>query len=250
VSILWRSEQLGQVGVFACIELVQRRGPRADLAQVVAELAAAGIRDPEAALRVLQSLGLLTQVNNEEVSLSQAGRRTRLLLAGVNQVLPMEDVVRGLAAESAALPHYYLVTDMTEHFIMNLYQRPDFGRVYICSPWLSFEPATLQYLVHALALASRSRPAQIYVVTRRAQAQAGITALRNLGADITFRDDLHTKLYIRDPGRSGGLLLSILGSQNLTRSAYLELGLVVRNDSVIISRLIAYFFTLRVTREA
>lgn len=250
MSTLWRSEQLGQIGVFDCLELIQQRGPLARWDEIAAELDAAGVGSGQASLQILKSLGLVTQDSIERVSLSQAGRRTRLLLAGVNQVFPLEEVVRGLSAESALLPHYYLVTEMTQHFIMNLYQRPDFGRLYICSPWLSFDPPTLQYLIHALALASRSKTPELYVITRRAQAQAGITALRNLGADITYRDDLHTKLYIREPGPSGGLLLSILGSQNLTRSDYLELGLAVRNDSVIISRLIAYFFTLRVTREA
>lgn len=250
MSMLWRSEELGQVGVFDCLELIQQRGPLAHWDQIAAQLHSAGVPSSEVSLQILKSLGLVTQDEAKRVSLSQAGRRTRLLLAGVNQALPLDEVVRGLSAESTLLPHYYLVTDMTQHFIMNLYQRPDFARLYVCSPWLSFDPRTLQYLIHALSLASRSRPPEIYVITRRAQAQAGIAALRNLGADVSFRDDLHTKLYIREPGRSGGLLLSILGSQNLTRSDYVELGLAVRNDSVIISRLIAYFFTLRVSREA
>jgi len=136
---------------------------------------------------------------------------------------------------------------MTGHFVNSLYERPDFASIYICSPWLAFDARTLDYLISALALATRISSPKIFVLTRRRQSPKGIEAMQKLGADISFREDLHAKLYIRDPGPNGGLLLAIVGSQNLTRSNYAELGIAVRNDAVIHSKLLAYFFMVQST---
>jgi hypothetical protein len=46
---------------------------------------------------------------------------------------------------------------------------------------------------------------------------------------------------------SGGYSMAILGSQNLTRSNYLELGIRINSDSQIINKLIAYFWELSYT---
>ena len=238
-----RSVQLGQPGVFECLQFLHH-GMVASRDAVTAHLVKSGAHDPQGVLALLTNSGQLSEDRSGRLSLTQSGRRNRLLLAAVNGT-PLEDVMHLLATESAPSPAYYLLThDMTDHFVMNLHDRPDFARVYICSPWLAFERTTLDYLVHALALASRQQSPRLYVLTRGRQSPQGVDALRRLGADIVFREQLHTKLYIREPGPAGGPLLCVLGSQNLTRSKYIELGIAVRNDSVITSRLIAYFYML------
>ncbi len=68
--------------------------------------------------------------------------------------------------------------------------------------------------------------------------------LRQLGAVIAEKPKLHSKLYMREPGPSGGLWLAIVGSENLTRRKWIELGIEIRNDSHLLSKLRSYFFEL------
>ena len=70
----------------------------------------------------------------------------------------------------------------------------------------------------------------------------------DLGATIFLHRSLHSKLYIREPGANGGSLLAIVGSQNLTRSNYLELGIQILGDSTLVQNLVRYFFD--VTNES
>jgi hypothetical protein len=69
-----------------------------------------------------------------------------------------------------------------------------------------------------------------------------LDVLRSMGAQVVEKPRLHSKLYMREPGPSGGLSLAILGSENLTRPKWIELGIEIRNDSYILSRLRSYFF--------
>lgn len=59
-----------------------------------------------------------------------------------------------------------------------------------------------------------------------------------------LHEKLHTKLYIRDPGTAGGFSQAIFGSENLTSKRNIELGIRITNDTVIINKLITYFFDL------
>lgn len=68
--------------------------------------------------------------------------------------------------------------------------------------------------------------------------------LKSLGADIVLNAKVHAKLYIREPGLSGGLQVAIVGSENLTVPKYAELGLKITNDGEIIDKLIGVFFEI------
>jgi len=70
------------------------------------------------------------------------------------------------------------------------------------------------------------------------------SALEKIGAEIVTHDDLHAKIYIRDQGPAGGLRLAICGSENLTGSRNIELGVRITNDNVIINKLISHFFEI------
>jgi len=68
--------------------------------------------------------------------------------------------------------------------------------------------------------------------------------LKSLGAEIVLNPRVHAKLYIREPGLSGGLQTAIVGSENLTVPKYAELGLKIINDGVMIDRLRGVFFDI------
>ena len=68
--------------------------------------------------------------------------------------------------------------------------------------------------------------------------------LIKLGAEIVVHEKLHSKLYIRDPGAAGGLNQAIFGSENLTSKRNIELGIRITNDTVMINKLIRYFFDI------
>ncbi len=137
---------------------------------------------------------------------------------------------------------------MTAQFIADLCDRPDFGRIYLCSPWISFEPVALRNLSYAIAKAEShsGNRVQILAITRPGSEDegevSGARQLMDMGAEVVFKQRLHSKLYIREPSLRGGVLAATFGSENLTRSRYLELGIHIRNDSELVGRLIEYFF--------
>ena len=55
---------------------------------------------------------------------------------------------------------------------------------------------------------------------------------------------VHSKLYIREPDSAGGLMLAIVGSQNLTRSRMLELGILIKGDDQVVNQLVRHFVDL------
>jgi hypothetical protein len=144
-------------------------------------------------------------------------------------------------------------SDMTNQFLNALFQQPSIGRIHICSPWIHLTQHQRQRL-RALVVDSLSRneQPQITVITRRPDPtmpsnkplQDTLDFLREIGADVIFAKDIHAKLYIRTPPESGGDEIAVIGSQNLTIPKYIELGLLVRNDSRLVGRLEAAFFEM------
>ena len=139
---------------------------------------------------------------------------------------------------------------MSRDFIAGLESRPDFGRIFICSPWINLGSQQLDQIERAFARAkARERQTvKLYIITRPARGTteppAGVGPLMRLGARIVLKPNVHTKLYIREPGPNGGLQVAVIGSENLTRSRYLELGLRIQNDSTLVDQLTRYFFDL------
>jgi hypothetical protein len=148
------------------------------------------------------------------------------------------------------LHRYELVREgMTSRFIKGLLTEPGFQRIYICSPWINLQKDDLGRLAVALDKARRSlaRPPEILVLVQTPQIPAlrkSLEILKGFGAEIVEKPKLHSKLYMREPGPSGGLSLAIVGSENLTRQKWIELGIEIRNDSHILSKLRSYFLNV------
>jgi len=215
---------------------------------VLSEMMRAGVDDPTATLNDFMAAGLLSRYG-ERIGLTTYGIRTALLLEAINGG-DLRDVFRRLGRYDSALRMYELVREgMTTQFLSSINNRPGFSRLYFCSPWIGLDARQISMLTHAVIQSERFGSApELIVITRPAdvdgRAPDTLKPFRDLGASIFLNSRLHTKLYIREPDKSGGYSMAIVGSQNLTRSQYLELGIRINADSVMVNQLIAYFLEL------
>jgi hypothetical protein len=192
----------------------------------------------------------LLEFYGARIGISAFGRRTALIIEALNGG-DIHEVYRKLRALEGAGDMYELVLqDMTKVFFQTLVDRPRFGMLYVCSPWVNpsrKEASSLRYAVMRVEKETGSTP-EVLVVTRPPkkppQTDEGLEAFIEIGAKIFFHPRLHTKLYIREPDIRGGPALAIVGSQNLTRSNMLELGIRINGDSYLINQLIRYFHQL------
>lgn len=185
------------------------------------------------------------------LGLSMFGVRTALLLEALEGG-DLDDVFRRLRRLGGVSEAYELLREgMTHLFFESLIERPGFGRLYICSPWVhpsTRDAACLHYATLKVQEQTGQIP-EILVVTRPPEcmppgSEDGLAAFDNVGARVLFHKRLHSKLYIREPGASGGYLMAIVGSQNLTRSKHLELGIRITGDGQLVGQLIQYFLDL------
>ena len=216
---------------------------------LAALMATSGSDDADTLLASLLRCNLLFQGSNG-FGITHLGRRAGLLLDALNGA-DLRVVWRRLGQLDPMLRNYELLrNNLTDEFLDSLVTRPSFGRLYICSPWISFDRREEGLLAAAVQRAERRGSPEILVVTRPERGEADATIppggryLQNLGARVFLNSGLHSKLYIREPDDGGGYLMAILGSQNLTRSTYLELGIKIHSDTAMIQNLIAYFFEL------
>lgn len=208
-----------------------------------------GTRDVDNTITALIAGNLLHHAP-QGFGITHLGRRASLLLDALNGA-DLHEVWRHLGYLDPTLRNYELLrNNLTDEFLQSLIRRPSFGRLYICSPWISFDHREEKLLANAVQQAERTGPGpEILVVTRPEKGTSnsisvGGRCLQKLGASVFLNRGLHSKLYIREPDASGGYLMAILGSQNLTRSNYLELGIKLHSDTVMIQKLIAYFLDL------
>ena len=193
---------------------------------------------------VLQGIG-------ERFGLSRHGRRLSLLISAINGA-DVEDVFFRLRGIEGQQPAYELVRQgMTSVFFDTLLDRGGFGSLYICSPWINPTDPDCSKLKYAMTVEERRTGSQpkIQVVTRPPEDQprgteSGLDCFRQVGATIYYRKRLHTKLYIREPALDGGVLLAIVGSENLTRSNLLELGIMISGDDRVVNELVRHFVEL------
>lgn len=213
-------------------------------------LARSGMKNPKAAVGDLVASSLLYR-SGDRFGLTTWGIRTFLLVEAINGG-DLKDIYRRLSRLDSTLRTYELVREgMTGIFLRNLNERPGFRRLYICSPWISFDREQEELLMHALMQAERASatPPEILVITRpdtdsEFGVPASLSGLKKLGAAIFLNKQLHTKLYIREPDVRGGFSMGIIGSQNMTKSRYIELGIRINSDGQMIDQLIAYFWEL------
>lgn len=243
------NEQLGQPGLFdLLVALDDDERTRVPVEEALPLTESRGVVDPLYALHQLQGLGLISRVN-DEVGLSTMGIKVTLLLRAING----EDIAQvfyKLRRLDTHLSNYSLVREgMTTGFFKSLALRPDLGSLYVCSPWINLTTTEVRYLRTSILRRQRyGGDPDIFVITRpddgRGTRSENLNPFRALGATIFLNGKLHTKLYIREPGVSGGFMMAIVGSQNLTRSKFLELGIRIEADSVLIRQLIGYFFNI------
>lgn len=216
--------------------------------EIVALMTQAGLESPLSTLNDFLAAGLLGRYGNR-VGLTTFGIRTLLLIEALNGG-DVREIYRRLSHYDDTLRMYELIREgMTSQFLESISERPGFARLYFCSPWISLDERQRSMLNHAVLRAERRGVTpEIFVVTRPAGPQDSppdsIKPFRELRASVYLNRRLHTKLYIREPDRSGGYSMAIVGSQNLTRSQYLELGIRISADSIMVDQLIGYFWEL------
>lgn len=241
-------ELVASPGVLEVLQHLQRNHDsalhRPSLEEVLANHS---VGRPTDTIDSLLSANLLTQVG-VRLALSAHGQRVLLLIEAVNGG-DIHDIYRRLRRLDGLDEMYELVREgMTSLFFKSLVDRPGFGELYICSPWINPSEKEQRTLRYAMLLAERSggqRP-RINIVTRPADmmppgCQNGLRVFNDLDASISYNRKVHSKLYIREPGLSGGYSMAIVGSENLTRSSHLELGIKISGDSRLIDHLIGYF---------
>lgn len=205
-----------------------------------------GCSAPEAVFEDLGVAGFFS-ARPPGVALTTKGHRTLLFTSGALGATS-EGIFDELRSIETTLHRYELVREgMTSRFIKGLLTEPGFQRLYICSPWINLQKDDLGRLAVALDKARRTlaRPPEILVLVQTPkipELRKSLEILKGFGAEIAEKPRLHSKLYMREPGPSGGLSLAIVGSENLTRQKWLELGIEIRNDSRTLSKLRSYFF--------
>ena len=205
-----------------------------------------GCPSPRRVLTELDGAGFLAP-HARGLAVSMAGYRALLFLSGALGA-PTPSILDELYSIDTSSRRYELVREgMTTRFIKELLTNPSFQRLYICSPWINLQRQDLSRLAVAIHKAQgivRRVPEILVVVQtpRRDDLAKSIRDLKQFGATIVEKPRLHSKLYMRKPGPAGGLSMAIVGSENLTRPKWIELGIEIRNDSQILSQLRSYFF--------
>ncbi len=213
-------------------------------------LARCGVERPRDTLGDFVAGNLLNR-SGENFGLARLGIRTSLLLEAINGG-DLKDVYRRLSRVDTTLRTYELVREgMTKAFLRNINERLGFIRLYFCSPWISLDRIQQDMLTHAVTRVEQIRGIrpEILVITRPEEntdrgVPRTLTLFQQLGATIFLNKRLHTKLYIREPDTSGGYTMAIVGSQNLTKSNYLELGIRINSDGQMIDNLRTYFLEI------
>lgn len=245
------NETVGVAGAFDTLRRLEGSSETAHYrAAIIAAMIECGVNDPESAFQEFVASNLLNR-HGDGFALSTLGIRTCILLEAINGA-DLRDIYRRLARLDTSLRSYELIREgMTKAFLRNIHERSGFGRLYFCSPWINLDAKQNELLTRAVLHAERvrgSRP-EILVITRPDEKTdhvppPTVRPFQNLGATVFLNKRLHTKLYIREPDTSGGYSMAIMGSQNLTRSNYLELGIRVNSDCQIVDQLIAYFLEI------
>jgi hypothetical protein len=176
-----------------------------------------GAPDPPHLIDAFLEANLLAQFG-DRIGLSVFGVRTALLVEAINGG-DIEDVFRRLRRVTGVGEPYELVKEgMTRLFFESLLQIPGFRRLYICSPWVhpsQREAACFHYA--ALKMEEHTgRLPEVLILTRPPAcapkgAEDGLDPFVKLGAQVFFHRRLHSKLYIREPGPSGGCLMAVVG---------------------------------------
>lgn len=191
----------------------------------------------------------LLQRIGDRIAISRNGRKVRLLTDAIEGG-DIRDICRRLQHIDGRQSYELVQEGMTEGFFSDLTRATDrLGTLYVCSPWINASDLAIRNLRYCFISASRQSEQlpELLVVTRPTRdrtSPASLAPFCELGARVYLHPRLHSKLYIREPGQNGGALFAVVGSQNLTRSRYFELGIRIAGDDQIIRQLIQYFMGL------
>ncbi len=241
-------DALLEPGLYEFLQAIEQVGDTAlPEEDILSMMTVAGIGEPRAVFTDLRAAGILQHVGTR-IGISSLGIRSIILLDALNGS-DLQTTFRRLSALDNSLHSYQLVREgMTDDFLLDLNSRPGFRRLYLCSPWVGLSDRNVEALRHAISAAeSGGHSPELLVITRpdkNGDPPRGATPFRDLGATMYLNSNLHTKLYVREPGPNGGQLMAIVGSENLTRSNHLELGIKVNADMSLTYQLIEYFWSL------
>ncbi len=247
------SEILGQSGVVPFLDKLYST-QEILINQVPDLMTDLGVKAPESLFGQLKDISIIFEVS-DKLYLSNKGQELWWLLQAINGFDPRE-AFQHLARLDPTLFPYEIVTEgMTAEFIDSLDSYPTFKRVLLCSPWIYLKKKTLQKFSYAVYKAQEKEgvgKVEIIAIAQPLKPQHPqyqqfkevFVNLQKIGAEIVVHEKLHSKLYIRDPGAGGGISQAIFGSENLTNKRNIELGIRITNDTIMINKLIRYFFDL------
>ena len=259
MTIALLSEIIGQKGLFQVFELLEEWGVIFSRSEVIQAMDEHNIQDPDHLYDQLRENGIFSSMGNAtDVSLTTKGQQTRLLLQAINGS-DIQAVFHRITALYPSWARYQVVRDrMTQEFINELYSRPDFRRIYLCSRWIHLPKKPKGRLAQAVLRASEHGRVEILVIHGplkkddhgNPQSNDSLDFLKDLGAEIVLNDKVHAKLYMREPILAGGPQVAVVGSENLTVPKFAELGIKITNDGEMIRRLIEVFFDLQQKAKA
>ena len=240
------SEIVGRRGAYSLLDKIYTKRDIVDIIEMVSLMKEIGVSDD--LFSELTKSGLFIESPNG-FYISSLGEKVTLLLRAINDEEEIAEVFQQLTYLYPSLRPYELITEnVTDYFIDSLYTRPDFIRVYICSPWIRLDENHIEKIKNAILTASkRYINLQILIITlpleqyRDRKAIETLRALKQIGAEIVINRKLHAKLYISEPGPSGGSHYAIFGSENLTGRRNIELAIKIENDNQILRKLSLYF---------
>jgi hypothetical protein len=204
----------------------------------------------KAIVESMQDLGLISEITLHVYQLTPRGKRCLIL----HDMLEEDSIKEGIRKLSYFMNKEFelLTENMTGRYFEILSKGRIFQNVYICSPWIHLGHKARETLRKVVEDSKKSlRQVNILIVTRPPdirtefgrQAEQNLRWLRELKSDISLVKNLHTKLYIAEPGPIGGRFFAIFGSENLTGSRNIELGIEIE-DTSILRKLITYFFDI------
>jgi len=202
----------------------------------------------------LERLGLVSRSPYRLVYYLTSRGKSCLVLGAVIQ--GDEGIEQAMQKLSPYLPREFelLTRNVADTFLETALKGRIFQNLCVCSPWIQIEGRNRERFEKVIADSRESLgdSVKVLVITRPPDLDTDfgkkigdtLLWLKNLGGDVSTVKKLHTKLYIAEPGPHGGTFFAVFGSENLTGASNLELGIKITNNTDLLRRLVAYFFSI------
>lgn len=201
----------------------------------------------------LANLGLISRSSFTATYHLTSRGKTSLILS---EMIERESLKEGLRKLSPFITKEFelLTENVADSFLETIHKARVFQNIYVCSPWISLDGRKRRLFQKVIMDSKKSlgEMINILVIVRPPDLNTKfgrkindtLQWLEKLESDISLVERLHTKLYIAEPGPSGGLFFAIFGSENLTGARNIELGIKIVNNPRVLNNLIAYFFDI------